>query len=267
MQYSRTAGRDAGSFNSRSYLLLAALAIVLTIVSASTATAQLKAAAAGVNVTLSWTAPGDDGNVGTAAQYDLRYATVPITDANWSAATSVLNVPSPEIAGTEQQCSVGNLDYSTTYYFAIRAADEADNWSPLSNVVSLTTGSEPYAPANVTDLHALATTETSITLGWTAPGDDSTSGTASQYELRYSTSPITALNFSQATLVNGVPAPGPAGSEDSVTVSGLETGTTYYFALITADEVPNWSGLSNVAAIATSSDTTAPAAISDLSSL
>ncbi len=266
MDYTSSAGRDAGHTRIGSYLLLAAMAILMTVVSAATASAQLRAAAAGVSVTLSWTAPGDDGDVGTAAQYDLRYSTAPITTANWAAATPVAGVPTPEVAGTEQQCTVDNLDYSTTYYFAIRAADEVDNWSALSNVVSTTTGTETTPPATVADLHQLGATETSITIGWTAPGDDSTAGTAAQYEIRYSTSPITALNFSSATLIANAPTPGTAGTLDSVTVGGLTTGTTYYFALKTADEVPNWSGLSNVLSATTSSDTTPPAAISDLAS-
>ncbi|HZG77142.1 MAG TPA: DNRLRE domain-containing protein, partial [Paenibacillus sp.] len=33
---------------------------------------------------LSWTAPGDDGAVGTAASYDIRYHTAPITVNNWN---------------------------------------------------------------------------------------------------------------------------------------------------------------------------------------
>ena len=36
-----------------------------------------------------------------------------------------------------------------------------------------------------------------------------------------------------------------AGSAEEFTVTGLAPLTTYYFALKTADKVPNWSGLSN----------------------
>src|SRR2546426_7990535 len=35
------------------------------------------------HVLLSWFAPGDDGNSGTATAYDLRWSTSPITDANF----------------------------------------------------------------------------------------------------------------------------------------------------------------------------------------
>ena len=48
------------------------------------------------------------------------------------------------------------------------------------------------------------TTPNSVHLSWTASGDDSLTGTASQYDLRYSTSLITAANFASATQV-GLP--------------------------------------------------------------
>jgi len=86
-----------------------------------------------------------------------------------------------------------------------------------------------------------------VTLRWTAPGDDGALGRATAYDLRYSTSPITAVNFPQATQVSGEPAPAVAGSAESFTVSGLNNGVTYYFAIKTRDDVGNWSTVSNTA--------------------
>jgi hypothetical protein len=94
---------------------------------------------------------------------------------------------------------------------------------------------------------AMASTETlSITLAWTAPGDNGVNGTASAYDLRYSTSPITGSNFASATQAIGMPAPAPAGTRQSAVVNGLQASTTYYFALKTADAAGNWSAMSNV---------------------
>ena len=93
---------------------------------------------------------------------------------------------------------------------------------------------------------AQTVTFNSVSLTWTAPGDDSLSGTASQYDLRYSTAPITATNFASASRFTGTPNPSPSGTKENATVTGLSSGTTYYFALKTGDEVPNWSGISNV---------------------
>jgi len=87
-----------------------------------------------------------------------------------------------------------------------------------------------------------------VILTWTAPGDDGTNGIASQYDLRYKVgSMVTESNFAQATTVTGEPVPLPAGSTQSCTVTGLNYGTTYYFALKTADERGNWSAISNIA--------------------
>ncbi len=87
------------------------------------------------SVRLGWTAPGDDDQVGTAAEYDLRVATAPIDAGNWNAATRVTDVPVPAIAGTTQLATVRGLTRGTTYWFAIRTRDDAGNWSGISNVL------------------------------------------------------------------------------------------------------------------------------------
>ena len=106
-------------------------------------------------------------------------------------------------------------------------------------------------PAAVTDLAPAGTTSGTVTLSWTATGDDGNIGTASSYDLRYSTSPIDATNFDQATPVEGVPIGGPAGTSESHKVTGLDYSTTYYFALKVKDNVGNASGISNVVSATT----------------
>lgn len=96
------------------------------------------------SVTLTWTAPGDDGAVGTATSYEMRWsATRPDTtsaaarDAWWAAATAVSGMPAPLISGTAQSKAVapaGGFTTGQTYYFVIRAADEVPNLSGWSNV-------------------------------------------------------------------------------------------------------------------------------------
>ena len=109
-----------------------------------------------------------------------------------------------------------------------------------------TNATDTVAPAAVQNLAAASHTATSITLIWTAPGDDSLSGRATQYDIRYSPSPINESNWVSATQITGEPAPPPAGTADTLPITGLLWNTRYYFAMKTADEVPNWSGLSNV---------------------
>ncbi len=84
-------------------------------------------------------------------------------------------------------------------------------------------------------------------------GDDGSTGTATTYDIRYSTSTITLVNWGSATQVASEPIPSVAGSAESITVSGLSASTLYYFAMKTSDEVPNESGLSNVPSLTTTS--------------
>jgi hypothetical protein len=47
------------------------------------------------SIVLTWTAPGDDGSIGRATTYDIRYlaGTIPITDANWEDEKVTLRIP------------------------------------------------------------------------------------------------------------------------------------------------------------------------------
>jgi hypothetical protein len=83
---------------------------------------------------LEWTAPGDDGTTGRASGYDIRYSTSPITtETSWNSAIQATGEPIPSVAGTRESFIVTGLLNNTTYYFAIKTKDEADNWSGLSN--------------------------------------------------------------------------------------------------------------------------------------
>jgi hypothetical protein len=90
----------------------------------------------------------------------------------------------------------------------------------------------------------------SVVLRWTAPGDDGNAGRASAYELRYSETAVpsdTTSWWASAINAGALPQPLTAGSGELFSVAGLDTSTTYYFVIRTRDEVPNWSGFSNVA--------------------
>ena len=92
------------------------------------------------SIDLTWTAPGDDGDTGSASQYDVRYSSSEIsTEADWEAAAPCPNEPSPSSAGTSECLTVSGLSPATTYWFALKAADEAANWSGISNCCSATT--------------------------------------------------------------------------------------------------------------------------------
>ncbi len=101
-------------------------------------------------------------------------------------------------------------------------------------------------PASITDLSIVDVTSDSITLIWTAPGDDGNQGTASQYDIRCSSSSITTdIEWNTAKQINNIPSPQLAGTSEMLVVTDPNPNTENYFALKTSDEIPNWSGLSN----------------------
>lgn len=104
-------------------------------------------------------------------------------------------------------------------------------------------------PATIADLAASATAfPGEIRLTWTAPGDDGLSGTASDYDIRVAHAPITAGNFASAvTLEHWInePVPAAAAAPETLVVFGLSPDSTWYFAIVAHDDVPNASGVSN----------------------
>ena len=130
-----------------------------------------------------------------------------------------------------------------------------------SSVFSGPAVSDSSPPSAITDLAISARGTTSTTLTWTAPGNASTGpgcpcGTVVSYNIRYSTLKIVddgatpavgEIRFSNATAATNPPTPRPAGLIETVTISGLNSNTPYYFAIKGADEVPTHTPpLSNV---------------------
>lgn len=249
-------------------VLLSVAIMAGTSFNPSTARAQTSADS---TVTLRWTAPGDDGNIGTAARYDLRYRTTPISGVDtltwWNSATVAAGLPSPSAVGSTDSVKVRGLTPAITYYFIIRAADEVPNWSGFSNVAVKTPSGDVTAPAAIADLSTTQVTGTSISIRWTAPGDDGNTGTATAYEIRYSSSLITASNWASATIATGAPTPASAGTVQTYTLNGLAGTRTYYIGIKASDEVGNTATLSNIVNATTTApaDVTPPAPVRDLS--
>lgn len=204
--------------------------------------------------TVSWTAPGDDGTVGTATVYDVRFlqGSTPIDETNWATATEATGEPSPSGAESAETFTITGLVEGQEYYIAVKTGDEVPNWSGVSNSPQAIPA-DLTAPAAVTDLRSPSNDETSVTLEWTSPGDDDTTGTADHYVIKYLQGTLTAGEFDTAwdtgLVDTNPPTPQTAGGTDTTTIGGLATGATYTFALKSYDEVPNESDISNVVAI------------------
>lgn len=182
-------------------------------------------------------APGTGGNYGQAGK--ALWNTPMFTDSAYATLNTTLRPGSPAQSASLQDGYAGSRGVLTA---------------------------DGVRPAAINSLTAPSSSGSTVSLSWTAVGDDSLTGIASSYEVRYSTSPITSGNFAAATLASGAPTPGASGATQSMTVTGLLPTTTYYFAIVVRDDSNNPSALSNVVSLATLTiDVVPPAAINDLS--
>ena len=222
----------------------------------------------GDNITLNWTSVGDDNNDGTASAYDLRWSNEEISENNFSEANQISGLNSPLEAGNSEEYIFTQAETNIRYYFAIKAVDENENWSNLSNVVNILIEdtSDQIPPSQISNLVA-ENLENNIQLSWTAVGDDNNEGQASQYDLRYSDSIINEDNFNQATQISDVQAPAISGTPETYLFNVTNYDHIFYFAIKAKDEAGNISQLSNVVnlSIPDPSDIIAPAAITNLS--
>jgi len=128
-------------------------------------------------------------------------------------------------------------------------------------------------PSTVSDLAATTGTVTngSVDLTWTAPYNDTgtpSSGPVASYLVRCSTSPIVDdPTWNAATTISAnIPSPQTPGSSQAMTVTGLVSGTTYYFNIRALDAANNLSNVSNspsAAASTISVPTTGPGIYDD----
>lgn len=117
------------------------------------------------SVLLHWTATGFSADSGTASRYDMRYATFPITEANFESTNRASNISQPKTAGENETFVINNLSAETEYWFALKAADFFGNESSLSNVVSVSTKAAPIINVTPERLYISMDTaqETSLT--------------------------------------------------------------------------------------------------------
>lgn len=182
----------------------------------------------GQQIALSWTASG--GGVGGVAYYEIQRSadsdTGPWTSTAVSQVTSLLQT---------------RLKENTTYYYRVRAADNNNNYSDWSLVAQATTGTfsggDVTAPTVPSGLSTTVESSTSITVSWTA-STDTESGIQS-YVVQRSTDQTNWTNFTT--------------TNTTLTFTGLNASTTYYFKVSAIDNADNQSAFSGVVSDTTQS--------------
>lgn len=154
----------------RAAVLFFAVAIQFAILAAP-ASAQTTSLA----VTLLWTATGDNGTVGRAAKYDLRYTANAVkgTDTlSWWNTAAVVNMTAhvPPPAGSRDSVVIAGLVAGKKYFAVLRIADATGNWSGFSNMATID------LTRNVTGVETAEEGAPRLVIG--APYPSPTSGTA-----------------------------------------------------------------------------------------
>lgn len=164
----------------------------------------------------------------------------------FSAATTTFNIYRTDIPGTQTFSLIDNGIGTTTYidktvtedipyYYVVTAVVSGEGEGPASNIGTATPG-DIWAPGTITDLAVTSITSDSVTLGWTAPGDNDFKGTASAYIIKYG--PV----GEELVLFSNPPLPKPVGGIQQATITGLLSNTAYQFCIRTQDEAGNLSG-------------------------
>lgn len=160
---------------------------------------------------------------------------------------------------TSHSIALLNLDPGTTYHYRVKSVDEVGNITFSDDHTFTTTApSVPLsAPTALSTLVIGGYDQFSVDLTWRA---DSTSADISyEYDIRYSTSPITEGNYmsameAQLTSVYHSDLD-PEGTERNYIVAGLSANTTYYFAVKSKHQTSDWSSVSNVVSAKTTTST------------
>jgi hypothetical protein len=171
---------------------------------------------------LRWTAPGDDAALGRADRYELRMSPLgPLDTLERFLAAKSTTVPAPSTAGQTDQSLITGLAEATTYYFALRTADERLNWSPVSAVVrALTLNKEPPAAPR-----------------WAVPASSAAHGSATLYWLANAEDDLAGYRVWRAASSGGPYAQALSAERGALSAaeSGLNAGASVYYVLTAVD--------------------------------
>jgi len=225
---------------------------------APNAVSNLSALASGLpgEVELNWTVPDENGITEAApSSYLVKHASYPFDSGSAPNLTSVnVSADATNVHDTIY-ATVDSLTDGVTYYFRIFAIDNVGNTGPID------TGTTAYAipgdstpPEPISDLTAAAADYGEITLTWTVPHEDMTSGSYPySYDIRYATYPFDTEEvfetLSSTTVLNGTTA---VGESMSATIGGFTTDVVYYFRIKSIDDSDNESDIDTTATQASS---------------
>lgn len=202
-------------------------------------TSQVRASAGGTHVLLTTTSQAADTQA-PSAPTGLNASAVTLTSltVHWSAATDNIGVIAYEVfrdgvsvgTSTALSLAITGLAPNTTYSLTVKAKDAANNVSPASAALSVSTLADTTAPTPPTALAASAITATSLTLSWAAATDNIG---------------VTVYEVFKDGVTTGTSA------TTTVALTGLAAGTTYQLTVKARDAANNESAASSALSVTT----------------
>ncbi|MCC6544406.1 MAG: putative Ig domain-containing protein [Nitrospirae bacterium] len=160
------------------------------------------------------------------------------------------NLPEGVLLDSKTGILSGTLIVPGIYDFTagIRDVNGATDSKDIRITVKEPDDKEP--PDAISDLRGIYLTDTSLLLMWSAPSDDSLTGTAAIYDLRYmescpGSSELDEGTWDMAVELHGERRP-QARSLQTYTLSGLKAGTSYCIAIKSMDSLGHISAISNI---------------------
>ena len=187
------------------------VAVTIPVEGAPSAPRGLAAAAGDQSVTLTWSAPADDGG-SAIVRYQVRYQESGGSYSEWSPVSGGAGATSTTVRG---------LENGKSYEFQVRAMNSVAPGEAATASATLAE-SAPGAPANLSATPG----DEQVALSWGAPADGGSQ--ILRYEYRYAASGET---WGEWMTVSG------GGSARSVAVSGLTNGTLYGFQVRAVNSV------------------------------
>jgi hypothetical protein len=195
------------------------------------------------SVQVSFHVTGDDSLTGQAADVLLRRAPFPLDEQNFAQGIFV-GTPPIGPPGSAMTLDLGPLPNGSTWWFAARVLDREGNLSAVSNSDSASLPG--LAPAAIRDLRALAVTETTTVLSWTATADQGLGGRPARYIISASTAPLDSSNVDAAPFQFTRPATQDPGAAETTFVFLVGPGKRWHVAVRAQDHAQALGPISNV---------------------
>jgi hypothetical protein len=191
-------------------------------------------------IQVSWAAASDDASASGDITYQVY--TVP------SPTSTTLTLVGTTLPGVSS-FDVGGLFPSTPYYFVVRAVDQAGNTDSNLVVVTGTTNKDLTPPTFSGVIDAIALSPASVQLSWKIAVDNVSPASKITYDAYFATT-SGGEDFTKSA--------GKVTDANSLVVSGLSPGVTYYFVVRATDEFGNQETNKIEFKLAMPADKTAP---------